>query len=231
MAYKKFVAQNLFYLSSALELAKMAATMRGRPRITDEQKTACVLGAVVASVAFLECSINGLYEHAASRIGRKTKYRRMLSAVHHDKLKFGNLPWLTKYQVALALAHKATFELGAAPYQSADLPNQLRNALMHPKEIFAGVEEWANQPFGSPLSKNDLERKLNGKFDFNPPENAWEEFIPNRCLSAQCGLWAVRTAAKFYVEFEGRMPPTAFLLQAKAHAADILKKASKIKLN
>lgn len=230
MAYKKFVAQNLFYLSAALELAKMAASKRKRPKISDEQRIACVLGAVAASVAFLECSINGLYEHAASRIGRKTVYRRLLSSVYHDKLKFGNLPWLTKYQVALALAHKPTLELGAEPYQSADLLNQLRNALLHPKEIFTGVEEWARVPFGSALKKIDLEKKLSGRFTFNPPENEWEEFIPNRCLSVGCGSWAVQTAAKFYTEFESRMPPTAFIIQAGPHAAGILKTATKLKI-
>lgn len=197
--------QNLYLLASARDLALLSrkAAKAKKPRI-GEHGIPCAMGAVTAAVAFLECSINGLYAHAASKLGRQTNLRRLLSSIYHDKLKFAYLPWLTKYQVALAMAHKPVFELGAEPYQSAELLNQLRNELLHPKEIMAGLGRGTDL-----LSMTSLEKRLRGKFRFN--DLALNEFIPYRCLSPSCALWAVRTAATFYLEFESRLPAKAYI--------------------
>ena len=84
MAVKAFTLQNIFYLDAAAELARLA--VRGsKGRRKTGYVIPCVVGAVTASVAFLECSVNGLYSHAASRMGRKTNYRRLLVSVYHRK--------------------------------------------------------------------------------------------------------------------------------------------------
>ncbi|HST77526.1 MAG TPA: hypothetical protein VLN58_03465 [Verrucomicrobiae bacterium] len=231
MPYRKFTLQNYFYLLPALRLTELTAEKRKIKRLNEEQQVSCVLGAVTASVAFLECSINGLFAHAASRIGRQTNYRKLLSSLYHDKLKFANLPWLTKYQAALALAHKPVFELGKEPYQAADLLNQLRNELMHPKEIFAGVDAWSNVPFGTKLEKTSLEKRLTGRFKFNAAEKD-EEFIPHLCLSPDCAYWAVETAAKFYIEFDSRLPTTAYFHGSlRQHAHEMLAELRKLKFS
>jgi hypothetical protein len=225
MAVRHFTLQNYFYLVSALRLTGMAAeTRKFKVIINQEREMSCALGAVTASVAFLECSINGLYAHAASRIGRQTNYRKLLASLYHDKLKFANLPWLTKYQAALALAHKPVFSLASEPYQSADLLNQLRNELMHPKEIYAGIEQWSEVPFGSQLEKTNLEKRLTGKFKFNSPTHKDAEFIPHRCMSLGCAYWAAETAAKFYIEFESRLPAKAYFSGPFHHYSKLILK-------
>jgi hypothetical protein len=228
MPFQRIVLNNFFYLSSALRLTSLAAN----PEVDEDHRRACAFGAVAASVAFLECSINGLYEHAASRLGRMTNYRRLLASVFHEKLKFANLPWLTKYQVALALAHKPTFDLGKEPYQSAELLNQLRNELIHPKEIYVGISE----PFGSP-QKSPLEKRLAGRFAFFPArvpeegEYVSDEFLPLGCLSPGCAAWAVESAAKFYHEFEARLPITAYFFLERGSAKSVLSELKKLKID
>jgi hypothetical protein len=233
LAVKRFTLQNFFYIASALDLAKLAAFDVNNQPLSKEGKAACVFGAVTASVAFLECSINGLYEHAASRFGRQTKYRGLLASVYHDKLKFDNLPYLTKYQVALALAHKPMLELGKEPYQSADLLNQLRNALIHPKEIFAGIDDWSDR-MRSGLkehpAKSKLEDRLTGRFAFNSVQDEEVEFIPHRCLSPSCALWSVETAIDFFLEFEHRIPTTAYLMQRGKEGSTILKRVRNLRV-
>ena len=227
MPYRRARLHNFFYLSSAYELTRLSAV----DGLNSDQKIACVLGAIAASVAFLECSVNGLYEHAANKFGRMTSYRRLLGSVFHEKMRFAYLPWLTKYQVALALAHKPTFKIAEEPYQSAELLNHLRNELIHPKEIFPGL----GKPFGSEVAKSMLEKKLQGRFKFNPKrapegegEEVGDEFIPQRCLTPSCAAWAVRTAAEFYGEFENRIPPTAYFLYVSGNARLILKELKKL---
>jgi hypothetical protein len=228
MPFRRIVLNNFFYLYSALRLTKLAIN----DGATDDDKKACVFGAIAASVAFLECSINGLYEHSASHLGRMTNYRRLLASVFHEKLKFANLPWLTKYQVALALAHKPTFELGKEPYQSAELLNQLRNELIHPKEIYLGL----NERFNEETQKSALEKRLTGRFSFNPArspepgELVGDEFLPERCLSIGCATWAVATAAKFYHEFERHMPATAYFFMTPGHAKHVLAELKKLQI-
>ncbi|HWS17187.1 MAG TPA: hypothetical protein VN223_04195, partial [Candidatus Elarobacter sp.] len=72
MPFRRITLNNFFYLSSAFGLTQIAANQG----LEAEYRKACVFGAVTASVAFLECSINGLYAHAASHLGRMTNYRR-----------------------------------------------------------------------------------------------------------------------------------------------------------
>jgi hypothetical protein len=229
MPFQRIVLNNFFYLSSAFGLTQIAVNQG----LEDEYKKACVFGAITASVAFLECSINGLYAHAASHLGRMTNYRRLLASVHHEKLKFTNLPWLTKYQVALALAHKPTFELGKEPYQSAELLNQLRNDLIHPKEIYVGI----SKPFSDKEpEKSPLEKRLHGRFALNPArvpepgEYVGDEFLPDRCLSVSCAIWAVATAAKFYNEFERKLPKSAYFFMDSGNARHILAALKKLSI-
>jgi hypothetical protein len=228
MPYRRVTLHNFFYLSSALQLTFLSA----QSGLDEDGKRACVFGAIAASVAFLECSINGLYEHAASRLGRMTNYRRLLASVFHEKLKFSNLPWLTKYQVALALAHKPTFELGKEPYQSAELLNQLRNELIHPKEIYIGLDKSFK-----PLQKSQLEKKLTGRFKFFPArvpregEYIGDEFLPLQCLSPGCAAWAVKTAATFYHEFETQLPNSAYFYLERGGGRDVLSQLKKLKID
>jgi len=210
MEYWFITLQDLFYLRAALDLAHLSLTRtteadRGR---SDPQK-ACVLGAVMCSVSFLECSINGLYDYARRPI-RGTKLHQALASVWNEG--FDRQPMLAKYQIALALARREGFRTSSDPYQSTAALLDLRNAIAHPKEL---QESEAQQ--------KKLEKRLKGRYLFNPKREHRREFFPDRCLSWDCSFWAVETAATFFLEFHRRMPPRSYFLVAHTAVESLLK--------
>jgi hypothetical protein len=108
---------------------------------------------------------------------------------------------LAKYQIALALAKREPFEVGAEPYQPALALIELRNAIAHPKELTESERQ-----------QKKLEARLHGMYTFNPRRQHYKEFFPDRCLSLDCAFWAVQSAARLVLEFKRKMPPTAYWL-------------------
>lgn len=194
--------QDYFYLNSAVELAELAAAEASKPGpLLEKRHSACVIGAVVCSTAFLECTVNGLYEDSKS-FSRPTKFHKALSSVWSDA--FERLPVLSKYQVALTLAKCDIFRIGEEPYQSAEALIELRNAIAHPKEIL-----------GSQKNQQRLEKRLHERYTFASPREHRKEFFPERCLSAYCATWATRAAINFAMEFKRKLPPTAYFFGAQ----------------
>ena len=113
MEYWVVTLQELFYLRAGLDLAlqslKRAA---GAEHAGSDPRRACVLGAVMCSVSFLECSINGLYDYAR-RPARGTKLHQALASVWGEG--FDRQPLLAKYQIALALAQRDAFKTNSDP--------------------------------------------------------------------------------------------------------------------
>jgi len=197
LSYNIFTLQDYFYMNSAVELAALALEEESRAGVSNEKRhAACVIGAVVCSAAFLECTINGLYEGAKSP-ARYTKFHKALTSVWSDA--FERLPILAKYQLALTLARSDLFKTGEDPYQSAEAVIELRNAIAHPKEI---VESKKNQ--------QKLEKRLRGRYKFGPQSEHHEEFFPDRCLTADCAIWSAKMTIRFSMEFKRRLPPTAY---------------------
>lgn len=198
MPIKKLTFQNMLFLSAAFELAAAAReeeegpTSQSRP----ERKKGLVIGAITSSVAFLECTVNGLYEHAKDA-GKPTQFHRTLASVWSDG--FERQPILAKYQLALALARKQIFKTDKEPYQSVDALISLRNAVSHPKEIIS-----------SNTQQRKLERRLLGRFQTAPAGDVETEFFPDRCLTSACAKWAVRAAQEFVKDFLRLLPPTAY---------------------
>jgi len=196
-------SQDLFYLQSALDLANLAIAQRDVLKMGEyDSPKACVLGAVMCSASFLECSINGLYDYARRPV-RTTKLHHALATVWSEA--FDRQPMLAKYQIALALAKREAFLASAEPYQSTSALLDLRNAIAHPKEL--GESE---------AQRRKLEARLNGMFAFNPKKEHRRDFFPDRCLSCDCAFWAVETAASFFLEFQRRMPRTAYVFVAES---------------
>ena len=94
MEFRILTSQDLFFVGSASLLSTMALEATQRDR-----RTACVVGAVTCSVSYLECVINGLYEHAG-QARRPTKLQKALASVWSDAVDRQRV--LTKYQIALA---------------------------------------------------------------------------------------------------------------------------------
>jgi hypothetical protein len=217
MEYWFVTLQDLFYLRASLDLAHLSLTrtVDAHPSGSDPQK-ACVLGAVMCSVSFLECSINGLYEYARSPV-RGTKLHQALASVWNEG--FDRQPMLAKYQIALALARREPFRTGSDPYQSTAALLDLRNAIAHPKEL---QESEAQQ--------RKLETRLKGRYFFNPKQEHRREFFPERCLSCDCSFWAVEIAASFFLEFQRRMPRRAYFFVAERAIEALLKETRTARL-
>jgi hypothetical protein len=210
--------QDLFFLSSALDLARLASSLPPPSDAETERRQACVLGSVVCSVSFLECSINGLYDYAQHPT-RATKLLRGLASVWSEA--FDRQPILAKYQIALALAEREPFEVGSEPYQPALALIELRNAIAHPKELTESERQ-----------QKRLEARLHGMYTFNPRQQFRKEFFPGRCLSTDCALWAVQSAARLVLEFKRKMPPTAYWLSPTSSSwiQHSLKEVQKLRL-
>ena len=204
--------QDLFYLRSGIDLAKLARNMPSNLEDAgDDARRACILGAVMCCASFLECSINGLYDYARTAY-RRTKLHKALESVWSEG--FDKQPVLAKYQIALALAGRESLRTDAELYQSAAKLVDLRNAIAHPKEL---IESEAQQ--------KKLETKLKGRYAFNPPQEYRREFFPDRCLSIDCAFWSAEAAAAFFIEFSRSMPRSAYPLLWEGVMAAYLKEA------
>jgi len=85
MEYWIRTQQDLFFLSSAVDLPRLAYSLSPLANEETDSRQACVLGAVICSVSFVECSINGLYDYA-HQPSRNTKLHRALASVWSDGL-------------------------------------------------------------------------------------------------------------------------------------------------
>jgi hypothetical protein len=88
---------------------------------------------------------------------------------------------LTRYELILHLLGKREIPRGAEPFQSAALVVRLRNELIHYKSRL-GSQMNANKLFATLAAKNHRPSPFS-----DPSMN----FFPHRCLSADCGEWAV----------------------------------------
>jgi hypothetical protein len=163
-----------------------------------EEDKAYAIAAVVSSVAFLETSINELYDDAAEGL---------LSDLEADQVERVVAAWslpsterlaaLEKHQLALILAGLHPFDEGAQPFQDAQLLVRLRNRLVHSKA------EWLSLPADPDTPDSDkLARALQPKFQENAlMSGSAFPFFPEHCLGAGCANWAVNTAVYFFADF------------------------------
>jgi len=94
---------------------------------------------------------------------------------------------LSRYKLLLYLLRKPEIPRGAEPYQSAALVVRLRNELIHYKS------RW-----GAEMTSAKLFAALEGRGHRPPPFTVGNmNFFPHRCLSADCGEWAVVSCVAF----------------------------------
>ena len=165
MHFEIVTLQDRFYLRSALDLAALSFEEQVRENQSKPSRhEACVIGAIMCSVSFLECSINGLYDDARHP-HRRTKLHKALANIWSEA--FDRQPILSKYQVALTLARRDPLPPDREPYQSAEAVIELRIAVAHPKDLL-----------GHRKRLRSFERKLRGKYVFGPERDHVLEFFP-----------------------------------------------------
>ena len=98
---------------------------------------------------------------------------------------------LSRFEVVLHLLRKPPLNRGADPFQSAALVVRLRNELVHYKSRWS--VEMASSKLYSALQS----------LGHKPPPFAHPSmnFFPHRCLSADCGAWALRSVVAFLEAF------------------------------
>ena len=98
---------------------------------------------------------------------------------------------LSRFEVVLHLLRKPPLNRGADPFQSAALVVRLRNELVHYKSRW-GVEMASSKLYSA------LQSLGHKPPPFAPPSM---NFFPHRCLSADCGAWALRSVVAFMEAF------------------------------
>jgi len=159
-----------------------------------------VTGAIFTSVAFLEATINEIFMDTSD----SSSYGE-LEELGEETLKLMNSMWevlshsstLNKFQKALVLTNKASFDKGSLPYQDVDLLIKLRNALTHyePQTIITHLVK------ESKINEKNISKNLKGKFELNPLIGAGASYFPHKILSYGCSKWAVNSSLNFTDEF------------------------------
>lgn len=94
---------------------------------------------------------------------------------------------MTRYETILYLLKKPSISRNTEPFQSAALMVRLRNEIVHYKS------RWGKQ-----MESTKLYRSLESKHHSPAPfTDQSMNFFPHRCLSAECGTWAVESAVAF----------------------------------
>jgi hypothetical protein len=193
-AHHLFAARHMAEL--ACELEKEHAGAGVDAEVSRRHRT-YVIGSVLSAAAFLEASINELYLEVQGHIanGSGGGRQRVLAVPAHFWSSGGKPPVLHKYQLALVVADAEPFDEGRSPFREADGLIALRDALVH------GRPEWRD----SHGRRQNLERRLRGKFPHNAFTIEGDPEFPDRMLGAGCAMWAVRVAEKFSDDFCHRL--------------------------
>jgi hypothetical protein len=167
----------------------------------DVNHASSVVASIMSSVAYIEASINEIYQDVVD--DHDGEYTKPIKEEARKKIKekwdtLERKKILEKYQKALKFSDTQTFNKGESPYQDARLAILLRNELVHykPKTFGGGTQ-------------HDFEQKLEGKFELNPLIlNPEEPFFPDRCLGRGCAEWVLKSCLSFADEFFKRMDIT-----------------------
>ena len=165
---------------------------------------ACAIASIVASVGFLEASINELYASAGHENlavggglgGLPPEQRDALTDVG-DLISRNGL--LDRFQLTLRLLHFPPFPRGEQPFQDAQTLVFLRNSLVHykPKFRLVGSEDREE--------RKTWQRLATKRRDENPFTGPGNPFFPDRCLSHGYTSWAWEMALTFCDDFFARI--------------------------
>jgi hypothetical protein len=152
------------------------------------------IATVFSSVAALEAYANELFgDYATVFPGVHLSVMAKLWELCEQK------PTLEKFEFALLLRQKPTFEKGAAPYQDVAALIKLRNALVHYKP------EWSDQQSEHAKVSAVLAHRAVRSQWFAPPQS----LFPRAWASYGSACWAVRSVAAFLPHFETRASLTS----------------------
>lgn len=190
-----------YYLWSAIyfrdELEKIENSHSGKSRF-DVKHRAFVLNSVINAVTFSEAFINEILKDIIeSEINKSDKNKHLIiseNSLNHLKNEWESIeksPSTDKFQTALFIFDKPTFNAGKQPYQNYKLLIDLRNFLIHYKPEIIQLED-----------KHKLTKKLKDRFKENKLAiGSGNPYFPDHALGFGCAAWAVKSAQNMCDEF------------------------------
>ncbi len=189
------------FLMAAIELTKNAF------RLEKEKSTDCskydynVYASIFLVVSFLEATINEFFIEVVD--DEKKEYCR-IQITNKEVLinlwkkgipRRARYSILEKFEIAIDISNGIKFNHSQYPYSDIKGLIKLRNALIHYEPKWQITSKDLRQV-------SDLENHLRGKFNLNPHfDEKSEPFFPNLVLSADCALWAIKSATDIILEF------------------------------
>ncbi|AUY50494.1 hypothetical protein [Streptomyces sp. CB01881] len=174
-----------------------------------EEHKSYAVASILASVAFLEASLNELLgsasednlELAGAKGGLPPDERRDLTFLM--KVFGRRTSLLERIELVLELLGREPFEAGTKPFQDARLVVQLRNELVHYRP------EWRAGAGASQEALKGIAKGLSDRsFTENPFTSQGNPFFPDRCLGHGCAAWAWMSMLSFANAFFERVGVT-----------------------
>lgn len=187
----------------AFELRQAARVMSNSAKSTEDgpgthwQLRAFIHGAIILSYASLESALNEIVHLNA--LEAKSPLTEAERKVFHTIGKEGLQPreqnnTLQQYNMLLRILGKPVMNIGANPYQAANLVRMLRNMLVHP--IPGRVVTFIEGKEFDYSSQQDIVKKLKGHLGLKA--NAT---FPADVITKACAVWAVSSCEAFLHEF------------------------------
>jgi hypothetical protein len=189
------------FLRGATIFARSAVAIEALPSGTTTEESmsehrAFVAAAIMQAAAGLEAELAEIVMHGPGyhlgSNGVDVQARDFLIPLESA---IDDQPTLERYQMVLHLLKRPQLDRGSEPFQSAALLVRLRNELIHYKS------RWASEMSSSKLVAA-LELRRFSRPDFIPES---KPFFPQRCLVADCAVWAVRATHEFLRAFYDRL--------------------------
>ncbi|MGD8305464.1 MAG: hypothetical protein PVF17_02320 [Ignavibacteria bacterium] len=189
------------FLMAAIELTKNAFRIENDESTNSSSYDYNVMASIFLVVSFLEAIINEFFIELVDE--EKEKYHR-IDPTNREVLielwkkgipRRARHSILDKFEIAIDVSRGIKFSHSQSPYLDIKGLIKLRNMLIHYEPKWQITDRKLR-------GASDLENLLKGKFELHPhfdKEN--EPFFPNLVLSADCALWAIKSASDFVLKF------------------------------
>lgn len=223
VAVRHYLSSELLWTAAnSVKLCKdREAIVLGERRDHDVEHRSYAVGAILASVAFLEALVNETFEDCVDWVAALTKSSQQVpngraSGIEGNAMKLMTAWWLpsvgteddggaetgertsllTKYAKALDIAGAVRMPTDQEPWQGTKVLIQLRNAIVHFRPDWHTVG-----------GQSKLDGQLRGKFKPNPllPPGDGNPWFPSKALASPGAEWAVTTARRFADEWTSQL--------------------------
>jgi hypothetical protein len=194
-------AQHLWTARHNAALCRQREVAIAGTRPIDVQHRSYATTAVLMSVAFLEATVNEVFEdatddrHVGQRVERLEPRVRAMLASFWESVGNGRYSLLGKYQMALLLSGAGQFDKGAQPYQDAQLLIDFRNGLVHFRP------DWHDS--GTKRKFDSLGNRFHQSGLLSDEDGS--DWLTVKALGASGALWALATAKAFADEWTSRL--------------------------